>query len=115
MKTLTRLTEKGVQTFEHYEDHLMVYLSGHYLSGALNQLPESMGGGNRMYFYRGNCSIAIPFQFRNIELAMDAFKKVRWERNGKKETAKVFSGNLWIGNIVDDEYIPREKPILQLL
>jgi len=45
MKNLGRLTEKGVQAFEHYEDHLMVYLSGHYLSGALNQLPESMGGG----------------------------------------------------------------------
>jgi hypothetical protein len=114
MKTL-RLTNAGLQEVNYSENEVMVFLSGKPLSGALNQLPLSMGGGKVMNFYRGNCAGAKPFQFKGIELAVDAFKKVRWEKEGRKENAKVFSGNLWIGNIVNDEFEPLEKPMMQLL
>jgi hypothetical protein len=114
MKTL-RLTKAGLQEVNYSEKEVMVFLSGKPLSGSLNQLPSSMGGGKVMNFYRGNCAGAKPFQFKGIEFAVDTFKKVRWEKEGRKENAKVFTGNLWIGNIVNDEFEPLEKPIIQLI
>lgn len=114
MQTL-RLTTAGLQKVNYNENELMVFLSGKPLSGALNQLPASMGGGKVMNFYRGICAKAKPFQFKGIDLAIEAFKKVRWEKEGKKENAKVFAGNLWIGNIINDEFEPLEKPVMQLL
>lgn len=112
MKTL-RLTFNGLQQVTFQESEVMIFLSGKPLSGALNLLP---GGVEKiMKFYRGNCAGAHPFQFKSIELAIDAFKKIRWEKEGKKENAKVFSGNMWLGNIVNDEFQPLEKPIMQLL
>lgn len=113
MNSTIRLTQTGFQSFNYNDGDVMILLSGKPLSGALNQLPG--GIEKRMNFYRGNCAGAVPFQFSSIELALDAFKQVRWERNGRKEFAKVFSGNRWIGNIVNDEFEPFEKPILQLL
>jgi hypothetical protein len=114
METL-RLTKVGLQEVNYSKNEVMVFLSGKPLSGSLNQLPSSMGGGRAMNFYRGNCTGAKPFQFKGIELAVEAFKKVRREKEGRKENAKIFSGNLWIGNIVSDEFEPLEKPIMQLL
>ena len=114
MKTL-RLTPKGLQEIDYTKNDIMVFFSGKPLSGALNDVPADLGGGKAMNFYRGNCAGAKPFQFKSIDLAVEAFKKVRWERDGRKENAKVFSANLWIGNIENDEFIPLEKPVKQLL
>jgi hypothetical protein len=114
MKTL-RLTKGGLQKVNYNEIEVMLFLSGQPLSGALNQLPTSMGGCKVMTFYRGNCAGSKPFQFKGVALAIEAFKKIRWEKEGRKENAKVFTGNFWIGNILNDEFKPLENPVMQLL
>lgn len=114
MQTL-RLTKEGLQNVKHNKNEVMVFLSGKPLSGSLNQLPSYMGGGKVMNFYRGNCARAKPFQFESVQLAIEAFKKVRWEREGRKENGKVFTGNLWIGNIINDNFESLKKPVMQLL
>jgi hypothetical protein len=111
--TTLRMTEKGLQEIDYNEGDIMIFLSGKPLAGALNQLPG--GIEKKMHFYRGNSANAIPFQFASLEKAMEAFKQVRWERYGKKENAKVFSGNNWLGYIVNDEFEMLDKPIPQLL
>lgn len=113
--TTLRLTQKGLQQVNFSNGDVMVFLSGKPLSGSMNDLPEEMGGGKKMRFYRGNCSAASPFKFKSMDLALAAFKQVRWEKEGRKENAKVFSGNMWLGNIVNDKFEPLEKPIMQLL
>lgn len=113
MKKIIRLTEKGFQEFSVNEKEIMVFLSGKPLSGSLITL---QGGEKKvMNFYRGNSAGAYPFLFKNLDLALDAFKRVRWERENAKENAKVFSGNMYIGDIVDDAFQARERPIMQLL
>jgi hypothetical protein len=133
MKNLIRLTQAGLQTFYVYEDRFMVFLSGKPLCAAINELPKNvkkeigdsmpekvfghkyLGNGKILKVFRGNCSGSVPYQFENIQEAIECFKKVRWEKQGKKEKAKVFCGNMWVGNIINDEYKPLERPIMQLL
>lgn len=109
-----RLTQTGLQEITHEQNEIMIFVSGAPISGSMVTLPKTAGGGQKMNFYRGNAAGSKPFQFKSVELALDAFKQVRWDRQGRKEKAKVFTGNLWIGNIIDDEFIP-QKPISQLL
>lgn len=129
MEKLIRLTQKGFQTFNHNQKSVMVFFNGKPLSASVNELPKYMkeeigdkmpekvfgqkyiGNGKIFNVFKGNCSHSKPFQFENIEKAIEAFKQVRT----KKEKAKVFCGNNWIGNIINDEYQPLEKPIMQLL
>lgn len=133
MKTTMRLVQGGFQTFAYNENSIMVFLSGKPISAAVNELPayvkseigdampekvfgqKYIGNGKIFNIFRGNCANARPFQFDGIEKAVDAFKQIRWEKEGRKEMAKVFSGNMWIGNIVNDEFQPLEKPVMQLL
>jgi hypothetical protein len=129
---ITRLTNEGLQTFFANEKSFMVFLSGKPISCSINELPgyikdeigdsmpekifgqKYLGNGKVLHIFRGNCANARPFQFDSIESAVEAFKLLRWEREGRKETAKVFRGNMWVGNIVEDEYHPIE-PVMQLL
>ena len=133
MKNSIKLTQSGFQYFSYNENSIMVFLSGKPISAAINELPKYMkeeigdampekvfgkkylGNGKIFNIFRGNCSRAIAFQFESIEKAMEAFKQIRWEKEGMKEKAKVFSGNMWLGNIVNDEFQPLEKPVMQLL
>jgi len=133
MKNSIRLTQAGFQHFSYNENAVMVFLSGKPISAAVNELPKYMkdeigdampekvfgqkylGNGKIFNIFRGNCSNARPFQFESIEKAIEAFTQIRWEKEGKKENAKIFSGNMWLGNIVNDEFQPLEKPVMQLL
>ena len=133
MKASIRLTQSGFQHFAYNENEVMVFLSGKPISATVNELPKYMkdeigdtmpdevfgqkylGNGKIFKIFRGNCSNSRPFQFESIEQAIEAFTQIRWEKEGKKETAKIYSGNMWIGNIVNDEFQPLEKPVMQLL
>jgi hypothetical protein len=132
MKKITRLTNEGFQTFYAHNNRFMVFLSGKPISCSINELPryikdeigdampekvfgqKYLGNGRILHIFRGNCANARPFQFDSIESAVEAFRQLRWERDGKKETAKVFCGNMWVGNIVNDKYKPHE-PVMQIL
>ncbi|GIV35415.1 MAG: hypothetical protein KatS3mg031_2950 [Chitinophagales bacterium] len=131
MKTTIRLTGKGFQHLAYTEKSVMVFFGKGTkpLSASVNELPKSvkeeigekmpetvfgqkyLGNGKVFNVFRGNCAGAWPYQFRNIDDAVEAFKRVRHEG----ETGRVFSGNLWIGNIINDVFQPLEKPIAQLL
>jgi len=109
MKTL-RLTSKGLQAGP--ATGITVFLTaGKPLSGSLDYLPESMGGGKKMNFYRGNAAGATPFVFATLELAIEAINQIP----NAKNNARFFTGNQWFGEMKNGEVTLFEKPIMQLL
>lgn len=108
--TTLRLTSKGLQ--EVPTTGIMVFLTaGKPLSGSLNELPKSEGGGKKMFFYRGNAAGAKPFIFADLEKAIEAINQIP----NAKNNAKFFTGNNWFGEMKNGEVTIFEKPIKQLL